>query len=97
MDHFTVLLPVDLFVLLKLSYKKVQFSCFLLLYFFNLHKILTVKVIFFCAEEPSLLWVDKYQPWAVKQIIDQQGDKSNMRRLMNWAERLGKEQKETSL
>ena len=84
MDHFTVLLPVDLFVLLKLSCKKVQFFCFLLLYFFNLNKILTVKVIFFCAEEPSLLWVDKYQPWAVKQIIGQQGDKSNMRKLMNW-------------
>ena len=81
MDHFTVLSPVDLFVLLKLSYKKVQFPCFLLLYFFNLHKILTVKVIL---EEPSLLWVDKYQPWAVKQIIGQQGDESNMRKLMNW-------------
>ena len=84
MDHFTVLPPVDLFVLLKLSYKKVQFFFYSLLYFFNLHKILTVKVIFFCAEEPSLLWVDKYQPWAVKQIIGQQGDKSNMRKLMNW-------------
>ena len=84
MDHFTVLPPVDLFVLLKLSYKKVQFFFYRLLYFFNLHKILTVKVIFFCAEEPSLLWVDKYQPWAVKQIIGQQGDKSNMRKLMNW-------------
>ena len=84
MDHFTVLLPVDLFVLLNLNYKKVQFFCFLLLYFFNLHKILTVKVFFFCAEEPSLLWVDKYQPWAVKQIIGQLGDKSNTRKLMNW-------------
>ena len=92
MDHFTVLPPVDLFVLLKLSYKKVQFFCFLLLYFFNLHEILTVKVIFFfCAGEPSLSWVEKYQPRAVNQIIGQQGDKSNMRNLMNWAERLGKE------
>ena len=91
MDHFTVLPPVDLFVLLKLSYKKVQFSCFLLLYFFNLNKILTVKVIFFCAGEPSLSWVEKYQPRTVKQIIGQQGDKSNTRKLMNWAERLGKE------
>lgn len=34
--------------------------------------------------EPSLLWVDKYRPRAVKQIIGQQGDKSNMRKLMNW-------------
>ena len=99
MDHFTVLPPVDLFVLLKLSYKKVQFSCFLLLYFFNLHKILTVKVIFFCAGlgEPSLSWVEKYQPRAVKQIIGQQGDKSNMRKLMNWLRDWEKEQKETSL
>ena len=92
MDHFTVLPHVDLFVLLNLSYKKVQFSFLqFALFLFNLHKILTVKVIFFCAEEPSLLWVDKYQPWAVKQIIGQQGDKSDMRKLMNWAERLGKE------
>ena len=37
-----------------------------------------------CAEELSLLWVDKYQPWAVKQIIGQHGDTSNMRKLMNW-------------
>ena len=85
MDHFTVLPPVDLFVLLKLSYKKVQFFCFLLLYFFNLHKILTVKVIFCVfAGEANLLWVDKYQPHVVKQIIGQQGDKSKMRKLMNW-------------
>jgi len=34
--------------------------------------------------EPSLLWVDKYRPRSVKQIIGQQGDKSNMRKLMNW-------------
>ncbi|KAL9963269.1 hypothetical protein ACROYT_G032452 [Oculina patagonica] len=34
--------------------------------------------------EPSLLWVDKYRPRTVKQIIGQQGDKSNMRKLMNW-------------
>ena len=80
MDHFTVLPPVDLFVLLKLSCKKVQFFvfCFLLLYFFNLNKIFTVKVIFFCAGEPSLSWVEKYQPRAVKQIIGQQGDKSKL-------------------
>ena len=34
--------------------------------------------------EPSLLWVDKYRPRTVKHIIGQQGDKSNMRKLMNW-------------
>lgn len=34
--------------------------------------------------EPSLMWVDKYRPRSLKQIIGQQGDKSNMRKLMNW-------------
>ncbi|CAH3195468.1 unnamed protein product, partial [Porites evermanni] len=34
--------------------------------------------------EPSLMWVDKYRPRTVKQIIGQQGEKSNMRKLMNW-------------
>ena len=38
----------------------------------------------FCAGEPSLLWVDKYRPRAVKQIISQLGNKSNMSKLMNW-------------
>ena len=55
-----------------------------------LHKILIVKVFFFasdlcfCEREPSLLWVDKYRPRAVKQIISQLGNKSNMSKLMNW-------------
>ena len=40
--------------------------------------------VFKCLGEPSLLWVDKYRPRSVKQIIGQQGDKSNMRKLMNW-------------
>ena len=31
-----------------------------------------------------MLWVDKCRLRAVKQIIGQQGDKSNMRKLMNW-------------
>ena len=31
-----------------------------------------------------MLWVDKCRPRAVKQIIGQQGDKSNMRKLMKW-------------
>ena len=30
------------------------------------------------------MWVDKYRPRTVKQIIGQQGEKSNMRKLMNW-------------
>ncbi|XP_048590170.1 replication factor C subunit 1 isoform X2 [Nematostella vectensis] len=34
--------------------------------------------------EASLMWVDKYKPSGIKQIIGQQGDKSNMRKLLNW-------------
>lgn len=34
--------------------------------------------------EASLMWVDKYRPRSIKQIIGQQGDKSNMRKLINW-------------
>ena len=37
-----------------------------------------------------MLWVDKYRPRAVKQIIGQQGDNSNMRKLMNWRGDWGK-------
>ena len=32
----------------------------------------------------SLLWVDKYKPQSLKQIIGQLGDKSNARKLLNW-------------
>jgi len=32
----------------------------------------------------SQLWVDKYKPANVKSIIGQQGDKSNMTKLINW-------------
>ena len=32
----------------------------------------------------TLLWVDKYKPQSMKQIIGQQGDKSNARKLLNW-------------
>ena len=31
-----------------------------------------------------LLWVDKYKPPGMKQIIGQQGDKSNARKLLKW-------------
>ena len=34
--------------------------------------------------EGSLLWVDKYKPTSIKQIIGQQGDKSNAKKLLNW-------------
>ena len=38
-----------------------------------------------------MLWVDKCRPGAVKQIIGQHGDKSNMRKRMNWLRDWGKE------
>ena len=86
MDHFTVLPPVDLFVLLKLSYKKVQCFCFLLLYSFNLRKILTVKVIFFvCVRRRTKSVMSRQRSTSrSEQIIGQQGDKSKLRELMNW-------------
>lgn len=31
-----------------------------------------------------LLWVDKHKPTALKQIIGQQGDKSNAKKLLHW-------------
>ncbi|XP_057310081.1 replication factor C subunit 1-like [Hydractinia symbiolongicarpus] len=33
---------------------------------------------------PSLLWVDKYKPKAMKNIVGQQGDKSNANKLRKW-------------
>ena len=39
---------------------------------------------------PSLLWVEKYKPTNLKSIIGQQGDKSNMRKLMNWVQNWNK-------
>lgn len=32
----------------------------------------------------ALMWVDKYKPQNLKQIIGQSGDKSNARKLMSW-------------
>ena len=32
----------------------------------------------------SLMWVDKYKPASLKNIIGQQGDKSNAKKLLNW-------------
>ena len=32
----------------------------------------------------SLMWVDKYKPTAIKQIIGQQGANSNVNKLLNW-------------
>jgi len=33
---------------------------------------------------PTLLWVDKYKPTSMKQIIGQTGDKSNAKKLLDW-------------
>lgn len=33
---------------------------------------------------PSYMWVDKYKPTSVKQIIGQQGDNSNVKKLLRW-------------
>ena len=44
-----------------------------------------------------MLFVDKYRLRAVKQIIGQQGDKSNTRKLMKWQRDWGKRLKELSL
>lgn len=30
------------------------------------------------------MWVDKYKPTSMKQIIGQQGDKSNAKKLFDW-------------
>ncbi|XP_075211056.1 germ line transcription factor 1 [Lycorma delicatula] len=32
----------------------------------------------------SNLWVDKYKPTSIKQLIGQQGDRSNVKKLLNW-------------
>lgn len=34
--------------------------------------------------QPHSLWADKYRPLSTKQIIGQQGDRSNMKKLMKW-------------
>ncbi|XP_033105494.1 replication factor C subunit 1-like [Anneissia japonica] len=34
--------------------------------------------------QESLMWVDKYKPKNIKQIIGQHGDKSNVKKLMRW-------------
>ena len=34
--------------------------------------------------ESSLMWVDKYKPKTIKQIIGQQGASSNVQKLLNW-------------
>ena len=35
-------------------------------------------------EPDSLLWVDKYRPLTLRQLIGQQGDRSNMNKLLKW-------------
>ena len=39
---------------------------------------------FATGDNESLLWVDKYRPRSLKQIIGQQGDKSNVKKLLKW-------------
>jgi hypothetical protein len=34
--------------------------------------------------ESHSLWADKYKPLSTKQIIGQQGDRSNVKKLMKW-------------
>jgi replication factor C subunit 1 len=34
--------------------------------------------------QPHSLWADKYKPLSTKQIIGQQGDRSNVKKLMKW-------------
>ena len=36
------------------------------------------------SDEATLMWVDKYKPTQLKQIIGQQGDKSNAKKLLHW-------------
>lgn len=40
----------------------------------------------------SNLWVDKYKPTNLKQVIGQQGDKSNVKKLLNWLQNWKKSQ-----
>ena len=41
----------------------------------------------------SLLWVEKYKPKAIKHIIGQQGDKSNVKKLLRWLQNWHENQK----
>ena len=95
LDHLTVNSTGRLVCYLNWVTRKcsffVLFFCFFVLFCFIFFKSTldfdskgNFFFFFFCAGEPSLWGVDKYQPRAVKQIIGQQGDKSNMRKLMNW-------------
>jgi len=36
------------------------------------------------ADNAGLMWVDKYKPASIKQIIGQQGASSNVNKLLNW-------------
>ncbi|KAF8767119.1 Replication factor C subunit 1 like protein [Argiope bruennichi] len=36
------------------------------------------------SDVPKSMWVDKYKPTSLKQVIGQQGDKSNAKKLLNW-------------
>jgi replication factor C subunit 1 len=36
------------------------------------------------AESETLLWVDKYKPKTIRNIIGQQGEKSNVKKMLRW-------------
>ena len=40
------------------------------------------------------MWVDRYKPTALKQVIGQQGDKSNAKKLLNWLSKWNANQKQ---
>lgn len=63
-------------------------------YHISLPIFLFIVLLLYYSEE-SLLWVDKYKPNNIKQIIGQQGDKSNMRKLINWVRNWSKNRTKT--
>ena len=56
---------------------------------FSSHIFFLLKYYYSCVnpyrlEGASLLWVDKYKPTQMKQIVGQSGDKSNANKLKRW-------------
>ena len=49
-----------------------------------LSKCLKNLCFFLPGDVSSLLWVDKYKPKSVKEIVGQNGDKSNAKKLRKW-------------
>lgn len=44
------------------------------------------------AGETTLMWVDRYKPTCLKQVIGQQGDRSNAKKLLHWLQTWHKNQ-----